>query len=166
MRRLFRWFVISVCTIAALIVGAIIAARFPDSSSETSKQEKSEQPSMPALLLHPNAVAVGLNAAPGAIVCSNLQNLTLLYRLYSDHWEQEMQRRMTKGASESINGPVSPEPDPADYGCWVLPPGTPVETRNGEGLLNGVRIVRARLRDGTLVQGLTLPAMLTAFDRQ
>lgn len=86
MRRLFRWLVIALCTITALIVAVLIAGQFPDSSK--SRRKDPQQSSTPEQPFHPNAIARGLNAAPGAIVCPNFRDVNLLYGLYSDHWEQ------------------------------------------------------------------------------
>ncbi len=158
MRRLFRWLVIALCTIVALILAVVIAGQFPDSSQKSS--EGPSQPSKPEQPFHPNAIAKGLNAAPGAIVCPNLRDVNLLFGLYSDHWEQAMQSRLTNGTSEALNGPVPPAPNPANYGCWLLTPGTPVEVGESEGLVKGVPFVTARLPDGTVIRGSTLPAML------
>lgn len=158
MRRLFKVVFIAILGFVALV---FVFSQLPE-SPENAKPETVERPSIPEPPLHPNAVARALNAAPGAIVCPNLQSVSSLFHLYSEHWEQETRSRMTNGQSESIEGPVSPAPNPADYGCWLLPPGTPVEAMNGEGLLSGIPVVTGRLQDGTMVHGVTLVAMLAA----
>jgi hypothetical protein len=111
---------------------------------------------------HPNRVAEAFNAVPGAIVCPDFRAVSLLFHLYSEHWAEEVNSRMTGGQSEVIGGPTTPAPVPADYGCWLLAPGTPVETKNGEDLLNGIPKVVAQLPDGTIIHGVTLPNMLAA----
>ncbi len=129
---------------------------------DRSREAEDNSPAAPTEQIHPNAVAKSLRAAPGAIVCSDLATVGLVFNLYSEAWEDAVQDSMTNGQSRAIRGQSAPAPDPSLYGCSLLPPGTPVEAKNAGGALNGVPLVTAKLPDGTLVHGLTLPSMLSA----
>ena len=108
----------------------------------------------------PNSVAQELNGAPGAIVCPDFKTVGQLYEFYTKHWEDSTQDRLTGGQSTVIRTPSTPVPDPADYGCTLLEPGTLVEATTGAGILSGIPSVTARLGDGRFVHGVTLPSML------
>ena len=110
---------------------------------------------------HPNAVAKSLTATPGAIVCADLASVSLVFRLYANHWEYAAQDASTNGQSNVLRGPTAPAPDPKLYGCSLLIPGTPVYVENADAFTTGIPKVLAKLPDGTMVHGVTLPSMLS-----
>ena len=72
-----------------------------------------------------------------------------------------MQDAMTHGQSRLVRGQPTPAPNLKAHGCVLLPPGTPMVSEGG----NAVPVVTAKLQNGTLVRGVTLPAMI-AHDQQ
>lgn len=142
------------------VILVVIIMNPPDLERRSTTAEK---PPTAAAPFHPNAIAKSLTAAPGAIVCPDFASVRLLFGLYKNYWEDSMQDTMTNGQSRILRGPSAPAPDPALYGCSLLKPGTPVEARNGEGLLNGIPMVTAKLQDGTMIHGVTIPNMLSAI---
>lgn len=157
MRSLLKLVVIFSVILAALV---FIVNQMPDRSTEPQNPavERSSVAEMP---FHPNAVATSFMAAPGAIVCQDFASLRLVFDLYSHHWEDTMQDRLTKGQSQDLRGPSSPVPDPKLYGCALLRPGTPVHVENSDAFTTGIPTVSAKLPDGTMVRGVTLPKMLS-----
>ncbi len=142
------------------IIAILIVIYGPD--LERFREAQGGPPAAPTEQIHPNAVAKSLRAAPGAIVCSDLATVGLVFKLYSEAWEDAVQDSMTGGQSRAIRGQSASVPDPSLYGCSLLPPGTPVEAQNAGGALDGVPLVTAKLPDGTTVHGVTLPSMLSA----
>jgi hypothetical protein len=100
--------------------------------------------------------ARGLTAAPGAIVCPSLNKVIFLFHQYAIHWEDASQDALTGGASRTIRGDPTPAPDPALYGCTLVPPGTPMLMQKS----NGIPAVEAKLVDGSIVKGVTLDGMI------
>jgi hypothetical protein len=158
------WVVLAVILIAIILnpPGSERRSKTDDKSPDLERRPKTDdKPTPVAPPFHPNAVAKSLSAAPGAIVCSDFASVGLVFDLYNAHWEDSMLDAMTKGQSRVLRGQSAPAPDPTLYGCSLLKPGTPVEVRSGEGLLTGIPMVTAKLPDGEMIHGVTLPAMLS-----
>jgi len=102
-------------------------------------------------------VARGLTAAPGAIICSNMNATSLLFDAYAESWSEQMQERLTNGQSRLINGKPMEAPNPTAYGCELIKPGTAMQMEQG----NLVPVVIAKLADGTQIRGVTLGDMVT-----
>lgn len=103
-----------------------------------------------------SVIAKEVSAAPGAIVCSNLDRVSFVFRLYAEHWTEVQQDVLTRGASRAVHGEPMAAPDPADYDCVLIPPGTPMLMQR----MTGIPFVSARLKNGTSVKGVTLDAMI------
>lgn len=101
-------------------------------------------------------IARGVSVVPGAIVCPSYAAVSRMFDLYTSHWEDAMQDRMTNGQSRLIRGEAAPTPDLGSYGCALIPAGTPMMSKNG----SVVPVVTAKLPNGKTISGVTLPAMI------
>lgn len=101
-------------------------------------------------------VAKGVSVVPGAIICSDMNTLSMVFDLYTSAWEEHEQDILTKGQSRLIQGEPASAPDPTLYGCNLLPPGTPMMLEPGK----MVPVVTAQLPDGTTIKGVTLESMI------
>lgn len=151
MKRVFLWLIV----LAAILSGLKYVTE--DSNQRTATVEP--QP-VAEISFHANAVAKSLTAAPGAIVCSDLATVQLLFKLYVTHWEDTNQDAATNGQSQDLRGKSAPTPDPKIYGCSLLVPGTPIQVENPDAFTTGIPRVTVKLPDGKLVHGITLPSML------
>ena len=158
-----KWLFKSAIVILATIpLYEVILSQSPDTSEkpkQTSTAADKPAPTVPPF--HPNAVARSLTAAPGAVVCADLQTVSVVFHLYAAHWEDSAADAMTKGQAGVVRGPAAPTPDPKLYGCSLLVPGTPVRVENADAFTTGFPRVTANLPDGTIIHGVTLPAMLS-----
>jgi hypothetical protein len=147
---------------AILIVVAVVWGTGVFDRPEPGKPEDSisTEPAV-AVPFHPNAVATALRAAPGAIVCPDLNSVSTLFHLYSIHWEESAQDAVTNGQARIIRGEAAPAPDPESFGCKLLTPGTPVSVQNADAFTTGIPMVVARMPDGETFRGVTLPGMLS-----
>jgi hypothetical protein len=102
-----------------------------------------------------SVMARGAGVVPGAIICSDLETVNLLFKLYSQAWGEQRQDEMAKGAFRRISGPPMAYPNFAAFGCALVPPGTrmKVETERP------VPLVSVTLPDGTMVRGVTFAFM-------
>jgi hypothetical protein len=158
-----KWLLKSAIVILATIaLYQVILSQTPD-TSEKPKQTSTggDKPAPTTPPFHPNAVAKSLTAAPGAVVCADLQTVSVVFHLYAAHWEDSTADAMTKGQAGVVRGPATPAPDPKLYGCSLLAPGTPVRVENADAFTTGFPRVTAKLPDGTIIHGVTLPAMLS-----
>jgi len=101
------------------------------------------------------AIAHGVSVIPGAVVCSDSQTVELVANLYEQAWQDQLEKRMTRGQSSLIHGSPAEKPDPDDYGCILVPPGTKVMLESG----NAVPVVTLQLPGGW-ARGVTFPNML------
>jgi hypothetical protein len=107
----------------------------------------------------PNATAVyaaGVNAAPGAIVCGDYETVILMFRLYTAHWTDGFQDKLTEGQSRLMRGAGAEEPDPSVFGCIVVPPGTMMLQDPG----NAVPVVTVQKENGKFFKGVTMAPMV------
>jgi hypothetical protein len=130
----------------------------PKPESSASREPATSEPGAGVVPFHPNAVARALSAAPGAIVCPDFDSLSMLFHLYSDSWEEAAQDRATNGQARTIRGEAAPAPDPESLGCELFAPGTPVSVN---AFTSGIPMVVAKLPDGKIFHGVTLPGMLS-----
>lgn len=100
-------------------------------------------------------VARGLTASPGAIVCPDIGRVSILFHLYATHWEESMQDSLTQGKSRPARGEAA-APDPAAYGCAMVPADTPMLMQEVQGAPN----VSVKLKDSSIIKGVTLPGMI------
>jgi|SRR5208283_701408 len=146
-------------SLVGFVLGGILLIVVYDALEHPRPQETAVVTSAP--IVHANAVAKSLNAAPGAIVCQDLETVGILFRLYSEHWEEAAQDRLTQGSSRQLRGEPAPAPDPSLYNCHLLAPGTPVRVENADAFTTGFPAVTAQLPDGAVIHGVTLPSMLS-----
>jgi hypothetical protein len=100
-------------------------------------------------------VARAVGPTPGAILCADYQTVSVLLHLYSLHWEQSAQDTYSNGQSQLVRGKAMPAPDPAEFGCILVEPGTTMQLETG----NTVPIVDVQLPSGKTARGVTLPTM-------
>jgi hypothetical protein len=108
-----------------------------------------------------NAVARSFGAVPGAIVCPDFDSVAMLFQLYSMPWEEASQDSLTNGQARIIRGEAAAVPDPESFGCELLLPGTPIAVQNADAFTTGIPMVVARLPDGKMSRGVTLPVLLS-----
>lgn len=104
--------------------------------------------------------AKSLTAAPGAVVCADLNTVNTVFDLYVSHWEDEINARMTRGRSVLIYGQPLPAPNPKTFGCALAKPGTKMTLYQGY----GVPVVSFRQANGKIFRGVTLLNMLSTVD--
>jgi hypothetical protein len=118
----------------------------PDSISKTDSTAALNQDLTAPLGEGPGApriekvTARGLNMVPGALICPKLSMVSAVFRMYSMHW---------RGESSVL-------PNPSDYGCALVAPGTPMIVQK----VDDVRAVSVRLNNGTIFKGVTLADMI------
>jgi hypothetical protein len=101
-------------------------------------------------------IARGVSVVPGAIVCPSYAVVSQMFHLYTSAWEDAAQDAVTNGQSRLLRGQSKPTPNLRAYGCALIPPGTPMTLDTG----NVVPVVTAKLKNGTIIKGVTLPAMI------
>lgn len=99
--------------------------------------------------------ATAIGAAPGAIVCRDMNTVAVMFDWYSEHWEDSMQDRLTNGQSKLVRGPSTQAPVLSRFGCYLAKPGTPMllERRHI------VPVVSFKLSSGKTVRGVTMETM-------
>ncbi|MGL5164869.1 MAG: hypothetical protein ACRC9K_03165 [Afipia sp.] len=100
--------------------------------------------------------ARAVSGAPGAIVCQDYQAVRLVFSLYNRRFEDRLLDVVTKGLSRSVRGEPAGEPDPALFGCALIPDGRPM-MKEPVGIFP---VVSVRLDDGTYVKGVTMLPMV------
>lgn len=100
--------------------------------------------------------ATGIGAAPGAIVCRDMNTVSVMLDWYSAHWEDSMQDRVTNGQSKLVRGPSTQAPTLSRFGCYLAKPGTPMLLDRS----HIVPVVSFRLPNGRVVRGVTQENML------
>ena len=153
------WAIVWIILVFVLAAILFQPAKTPDGAPTVENSQSHEVP------FHPNAVAVvvshsGISTVPGTIVCPDLATVQLMFHLYNEAWEDGMQDQMTNGESRKIRGPSASTPNPSNYGCSLLAPGTPVQVNNPDAFTTGIPQITAKLPDRTYIQGITLPSML------
>jgi TPR repeat protein len=118
------------------------------------QRQQLEQAKLPKFV---TVKAVKLPVVPGAVVCADHDTVALMYDLYSAHWSDTMQDKITNGQSQLIRGKATPAPDLEAHGCSLFPAGTPMTLERG----NIVPVVSVKLPNGRVVRGVTLQAMIT-----
>jgi hypothetical protein len=153
--------------VASLFVGCDVGKPEPEKPAQSQNVVIENSPSAtknsPAVEIpfHPNAVAKSLAAVPGAIVCPDLASVKLVFDRYSDHWEDTGQDAVTNGQSRQLRGNPATEPHPEDFNCALVIPGTPIQVENADAFTTGIPMVSAKLPNGTMIRGVTLPGMLS-----
>jgi len=168
--RTLKTLFVSVSSGLVLLIAAGIClqtSREASSGSQSSEEapigsrvvRPAPQPAPPINPSHPNATEVtasALSAAPGAIVCQDYATVQLVFRIYTAHWQDSLQDRLTKGQSKLLRGESSPEPVPEVYGCMLVPPGTSMLQDPG----NVVPVVTFKRSDGSYFKGVTMAPMI------
>lgn len=103
-------------------------------------------------------IAQGMDLVDGAIVCSSLDLSNYIYSQMNmgRHARRSLPPDLRRQAA-LINGEdPGAEPKPSDYGCVLVPAGTPLTIEQG----NFVPVVSGKLPNGRRFSGVTLPAMV------
>jgi prophage tail gpP-like protein len=111
-----------------------------------------------SLDLHKQPVARGMDLVDGAVVCRSFDDAMWLTGWINKarHARRSLSRELRK-QGELINGyDYGAEPRPSDYGCVIVPAGTPLEVEQG----NYVPVVSGVLPNGKKFQGVTIPNMI------
>src|ERR1700733_4120858 len=104
----------------------------------------------------PTVIARGLSVVPGAIICSDYATVAAIFQLYTTHWEETVQDKLTHGDSRLLRGAAMPLPDLQAYGCTLLTPGTPMTLARK----TPVPVVIVTTSDGETIKGVTMPGMI------
>lgn len=107
------------------------------------------------------AKSVGI-VVKGAIICSNYAQVSAVFHLYNNAWEQQMQDRFSGGQSVLMRGKAAENPNAADYGCVLIAPGTVMKKENARSV---VPIVDVTMHDGTILRGVTLSGMIEDLEQ-
>ena len=103
-------------------------------------------------------MARGLSVVPGALICSDSNTVSIVFNLYTTHWEQTMQDKLTNGDSRLLRGPAAPLPDLQAFGCTLIPPGTPMTLERK----TPVPVVVVKTMSGETARGVTLPRTIAS----
>ena len=106
----------------------------------------------------PNVTAGGVqDAVPGAILCDNYDKTMMVYDAYTTHWQETLMDRQSGGRYTLIHGAPDPAPNPDDFGCVLVPAGTPMRFE----MTRGVPVAAAHMVNGDVVTGVTLIPLMT-----
>jgi prophage tail gpP-like protein len=103
-------------------------------------------------------VARGMDLVDGAVVCPSMDEATWMFGWINKarHARKSLSPELRRQAA-LVNGfDYGAEPRPSDYGCALVPAGTPLEVEAG----NYVPIVSGVLPDGKKFKGVTIPNMI------
>jgi hypothetical protein len=106
--------------------------------------------------------ARGVSVVPGTIVCSDQRTVSVMFDLYVASSSDRFRSQLTHGESELVDGKAEPSPTPEDYGCVLIPSGTPMREQHGQ----FVTIVSIHMPDGTNLKGVTLPSMIGSQEQK
>ena len=136
---------------------ALFTAEFQYETQAAARDRQRQQAEQAKLPKFVPVKAVKLPVVPGAIVCADHDTVALMYDLYSAHWSDTMQDKLTNGQSQLLRGKATSAPDLEAYGCSLILAGTPMTLERG----NIVPVVSVKLPNGKVVRGVTLQAMIT-----
>lgn len=122
-------------------------------AADASEKKRRQNPASPDAT---RVFAQAVSGAPGAIICQDYQAVMMVFSLYNRRFEDQLQDTVTKGLSRSIRGKSAGEPDPALFGCALIPHGKPM-MKEPAGMFP---VVSAQLEDGTYIEGITMPPMV------
>jgi hypothetical protein len=106
----------------------------------------------------PQPVAQGMDLVDGAVVCPSMDEATWLFGWINKarHARKSLSPELRKQAA-LVNGfDYGAEPRPSDYGCALVPAGTPLDVETG----NYVTVVSGVLPNGRKFKGVTIPNMI------
>lgn len=105
-----------------------------------------------------DAVAKGMDLVDGAIVCSSYDLSAWLYGQLNvaRHAVRTLSPERRRQNALITGYDVGQEPRLEDWGCVLVPTGTPLSVEPG----NSVPVVSGRLANGHRFAGVTLPAMV------
>ena len=93
----------------------------------------------------------------GAMVCHDMQTVQLVVQAITRHRADLLTQRRMGTDSRSIQ-PPSPEPNPASYGCTIVPNGTRVFVERF--VLPLVPLISVEVNGAVTIRGVTLSTML------
>ena len=94
----------------------------------------------------------------GAMVCPDMQTVQLAVQAISRHRSDALRQRPTGGVDTRFVPAPSPEPDPASYGCTIVPNGTRVFVERF--VLPLVPLISVEVNGSVVIRGVTLSTML------
>ncbi|MGI4812796.1 MAG: hypothetical protein ACRYGG_05600 [Janthinobacterium lividum] len=100
-----------------------------------------------------------MDLVDGAVVCPSMNLSSWLYGEINmaRHARASLPPELRRQAA-LVNGyDEGAEPDPADYGCLIVPPGTPLAVEAGD----IVPVVSGTLSNGKRFSGVTMPSMVS-----
>lgn len=105
-----------------------------------------------------DAVAKGMDLVDGAIVCSSYDLAAWMYGQVNvaRHAVRSLSPESRRQAALIRGYDIGREPRLEDWGCVLVPTGTPLAVEPG----NTVPVVSGRLADGRRFEGVTLPTMV------
>lgn len=103
--------------------------------------------------------AKGVSVVQGAIICPNANVTSALFQLYTTAWSEQFQDRLEGKQAQMVRGKAMTDPDPAEYGCTLLAPGTPMLLDRN---ITVVPVVTAKLPNGASIKGVTLSDMYSS----
>ena len=94
----------------------------------------------------------------GAMVCPDMQTVQLVVQAISRYRADLLKQRPTGGVDTRLVPPQSAEPNPATYGCTIVPNGTRVFVEKF--VLPLVPLVTVEVNGSVVIRGVTLSTML------
>jgi hypothetical protein len=94
----------------------------------------------------------------GAMVCPDMQTVQLAVQAISRYRADLQRQRPTGGVDTRLVPAQSPAPDPATYGCTIVPNGTRVFVEKF--VLPLVPLVTVEVNGSVVIRGVTLSTML------
>ena len=94
----------------------------------------------------------------GAMVCADMQTVQLVIQAISRHRSDLLKLRRTGGVDSRFVPPQAPEPNPASYGCTIVPNGTRVFVERF--VLPLVPLISVEVNGAVTIRGVTLSTML------
>src|SRR5262249_60641131 len=94
----------------------------------------------------------------GAMVCPDMQTVQLVVQAISRYRADLQRQRPTGGVDTRLVPPQSPAPNPATYGCTIVPNGTRVFVEKF--VLPLVPLITVEVDGSVVIRGVTLSTML------
>lgn len=100
-------------------------------------------------------IASGFIGVPGAIVCADYATVQVVFKMYSQSWDDQFLDKATNGKTVLLRGPALRQPNPEQFGCTLIKPGTPM-------LMDpktGIPFVTVVSDNSSIIHGVTMPFM-------
>jgi hypothetical protein len=131
------------------------AAQIADPTPEEDIPAQLASPGPPLQVKEMVATDKRMIFVPGALVCPNYETTTLVSDIYQHSLEERLQDAVTGGQSKDVRGESQSAPDPKDYDCILVKPGTRMLLEDGK----IVSVVYVQTSKGW-IRGITIDAMM------